>query len=349
MKPRTSLLLLVIAVLALAVGWQYGLRTQPAQQQTVAPGTLVFPGLAPKLALATRVEITHQGKTLVIASHDNVWGLADRGGYPVQPSRMRQLLTGLAELRITERRTADPTEFGRLGVDDPALATSTSNLVRVLDVTGTPIAQLIVGHRRVRTQGNLPESVYIRRPGENQSWLAEGGVPVDADPQLWVDRDIMSIDHSKIARVVVHRGEATLTFSTQDGKLVLSDPADHPKLDDYKLEDVGRALEQLTLTDVEPSAKEPGTAIGSSEITTTDGMTIEAKLFMADKDLWAQFAVTGGEQAQQAAAALQAEVGPWAYQLSSWKEAALAPTLDDLKAATPETPTPPAPATAPTK
>jgi hypothetical protein len=225
MKPRTSLLLLVIAVLALAIGWRYGLRTQPTEHQTVAPGTLVFPGLAPKLALATRVEIKHQGKTLVIASHDNIWGLADRGGYPVQPSRMRQLLTGLADLRITEARTADPSEFARIGVEDPDQPTSNATLVRVLDVTGTPLAQLIVGHRRVRTQGNLPESVYIRRPGEDQSWLAEGGVPVDADPQLWVDRDIMNIDHSKIASVVVHRGDAALTFSTEDGKLVLKDPA----------------------------------------------------------------------------------------------------------------------------
>ena len=33
----------------------------------------------------------------------------------------------------------------------------------------------------MRTQGNLPEAIYVRRVGEYQSWLAEGRLAVDAD------------------------------------------------------------------------------------------------------------------------------------------------------------------------
>ena len=33
-------------------------------------------------------------------------------------------------------------------------------------------------------------------PDDNQSWLAEGSLQVDADPQHWLDRDIMNIDHA---------------------------------------------------------------------------------------------------------------------------------------------------------
>ena len=44
------------------------------------------------------------------------------------------------------------------------------------------IAALVAGHSRVRTEGNLPEEVYVRRPDENQSWLAEGKLDVDTDP-----------------------------------------------------------------------------------------------------------------------------------------------------------------------
>ena len=47
----------------------------------------------------------------------------------------------------------------------------------------------------MRTQGNVPEEIYVRRPDDNQSWLAEGSLQADADPQLWLDRDIMNIGH----------------------------------------------------------------------------------------------------------------------------------------------------------
>ncbi len=352
MKSRTSIILAVVAVLVLAGGWWFGTRTEPTGQTSVAPGTLVFPGLAEKLQQAAQVEITHAGQTLVIAKGPEKWGLADRGGFPVQQDKLRELLTGLTELKLTEPRTSDPTQLSKLGVEDPNAAGSNSNLLRVLDSGKKLIVELIVGHRRGRTQGDVPEEIYVRHPGENQSWLAEGRLPVDADPQLWFDRDIANIDHSKIAEVSVHRGEATLDFSRDGDKLVLKSPADHPKLDDYKVEDVSRALETLTLTDVKPAAQEPGEPVGTSDITTIDGMKIAVKLFKAGKDVWAQFAATGEGDAKKAADELEHRVNGWAYQLGSWKEQAFVPTLDDLKAEEPakqpaaEAPAPTAPAPA---
>ena len=106
-----------------------------------------------------------------------------------------------------EPRTTDPAQFSRLGRGRPERQAGTANLLRVLDAAGKPIVALIVGHRRVRTQGNVPEEVYVRRPDENQTWLAEGSLQADADPQLWLDRDIMNIGHDRIAGVAVTRGD----------------------------------------------------------------------------------------------------------------------------------------------
>ncbi|MCW3473864.1 DUF4340 domain-containing protein [Limobrevibacterium gyesilva] len=335
MKPRNTLILAAVAAAALAAGWQFGLRTTPVGQMEVAPGSLVFPGLAAKLQDARRIEVTHQGKTMVIAQENGKWGLADRGGFPVQADKLRELLTGLTELRITEPRTSDPAQYSRLGVEDAQPPTSNSNLLRVLDSNGKPIAELIVGHRRVRTQGNVPESIYVRRPGEAGSWLAEGRLPVDADPQLWFDRDIANIDHARIATIEVKRGDATLEFGRDGDKLTLKSPAEHPKLDEYRLEDIGRGLEALTLTDVKPAAQQSGEKIGTAVMTTTDGLKVTVTVFKADKDIWAQFAATGEDKAKAEAEALQARVAGWTYQVGSWKEKAFVPTLDDLKASEP--------------
>ena len=346
MKPRTSLILAALAVIVLAAAWQFGIRDTPGEATHTAAGSLVFPGLAARLGAVAQVEIKGRQHSVVIGKHGDAWGLADRGFYPVQPDKLRELLTGLTELRITEPRTANPREYARLGVDDPTAPNSTANLLRLLDAKGQPIAALIIGHRRMRTQGDLPEAIYIRRPGEAQSWLAEGHLPADADPALWLDRDIADIPAAKVVHVTVTRHDVagaatTLEFARVDDKLNLVSPADHPKLDDYKVSDVGRALETLTLSDVKPAAGEPGTQIGTSVITTTDGMTVTATLYKAGKDLWARFAASGSGGAAKEAAALEARVQGWDYQLGAWKEAQFVPSMDDLKAAEPAKPAPP--------
>lgn len=338
--PRTLIALVIIGILAVAGGWYFGTRETPGEQQSYNGGRLMFPDLAPKLKDAARIEIVHQDKTTTIARHDDTWGLADRGGYVVQASKLRGMLTALTELRLVEPRTTDPAQFSRLGLEDPAGKTATSNLLRVLDASGKPIVAVIVGHRRVRTQGNVPEQVYVRGPDDDQTWLAEGNLQVDADPQLWLERDIMNIDHARIASVSVERGEQSLELGRDGEKLTLKQPADHPPLDDYKVDDVDRALELLTFQDVQTDKDPVGDKIGRSVYTTSDGMAVTATVFKGSKDIWTRFTATGSDKSKDEADKLNARLAGWTYQLGSWKEKALVPSLDDLKAP------PPAPNTA---
>jgi Domain of unknown function (DUF4340) len=376
MTPRTLIVLVVLGVVAIAGGWYFGIDTLPTNQRSADSGQLMFPDLAPRLQQATKIEVVHQGKHLVIEKREAAghvhWGLADRGGYPVQETKLRAMLTALTELRLVEQRTADPAQFATLGVEDPNAKDSNSNLLSVLDGSGKPLLALIVGHRRVRTGGNVPEEVYVRRPNENQSWLAEGSLEVDADPQLWLDRDIMNIDHSRIAKVVVTHGNETLQFARANDKLALNAPADHPALDDYKLQDVSRALELLTFEDVHPDAAAPGEQIGQSVFSTSDGLTVTASVYRsapaaaakpdatvkpeaavtpaADHDVLARFSVTGEDKAKAEADRLQARLAGWTYQLGAWKQKALMPSIEDLKAPAPEktaAPTDASPGTAP--
>jgi hypothetical protein len=365
MTPRTLVILVVLGVVAIAGGWYFGIDTLPSEQRSADGGKLMFPDLAPSLQQATKIEVVHQGKPMVIEKRtvgsQVRWGLADHGGYPVQETKLRSMLTALTELRLVEQRTSDPTQFATLGVEDPNAKDSNSNLLRVLDASGKPLLALIVGHRRVRTGGNVPEEVYVRRPDENQSWLAEGSLDVDSDPQLWLDRDIMNIDHSRIAKVVVTHGAETLDFARAKDKFALETPADHPKLDDYKLEDVSRALELLTFEDVHPNAATPEDQIGTSVFSTSDGLTVTASVYRAppdaaatadatakpagDRDVLARFSVTGKDKAKTEVDRLQARLAGWTYSLGAWKQKSLVPSLEDLEAPQPKKPAAPAAAT----
>ena len=347
MKSHTLITLVVIGALAIAGGWYFGTAQQPNEHQAYDGGKLMFPDLAPKLQTAARIEIIHQGVITGIVKHGDTWGLENRGGYLVQASKLRGMLTALTELRLVEQRTSDPAEFSRLGLDDPNGKSGTSNLVRVLDAAGKPVAALIVGHRRVRTQGNVPEQVYVRRPDDNQTWLAEGSLQADADPQLWLERDIMNIDHARIASVAVTHDEETLELARDGQKLSLKAPADHPPLDDYKLDDVDRGLEQLTFEDVQTDKQPVGDKIGQSVYTTSDGLAVTATVFKGEKDIWARFAAAGNDKTKDEADKLNARLAGWTYQLGAWKQKALVPSLDDLKAPPPEKPAAQPPAEAP--
>ncbi len=146
---------------------------------------------------------------------------------------MRGLLTGLTELRLAEPRTTDPSEYARLGLEDPTKDTKgTANLLRVLDGDGKPIVALIVGHRRTRTQGDVPEEVYVRRPDDTQSWLAEGSVQADADAQVWLDRNVINIAPAQITKVVSTKAGATVELTRDGDKLKVTQPAEYPALGD---------------------------------------------------------------------------------------------------------------------
>jgi hypothetical protein len=314
------------------------------RKDSAAPSaTLAFEGLAARLADARTIEVRKHDATLVLRRQGEAWVLPDRGNYPARPERVRELLVGLTELRLIEPRTADPGLHDRLGVDDPLREGSTGVLLRVLGAEDAPLAELVVGRRRVRTQGGVPETAYVRRPTEAQAWLAEGRLAVDADPQLWVDRDIANIARDRIRRVVIRRlGEAELVLDrgeAPEAKLQVQQPPDAPPTDEVALDEVARALEYLSFLDVTTEGEVPGTALGETRFELTDGMAVTVWPHKGTDTLWIRLRAEGGADAAE----LNARWQGWAYQVGEWKEKAFMPRLAELVPRTDE----PAPIPAP--
>ena len=346
MERRTLLILGGAAVVS--VGAALVLTPDAPRQQAASPGTLAFEGLAAKLREATRIEVRKPDATLVLLRQGEAWVLPDRGNYPVRAEKVRELLVGLTELRLVEARTADRAQLDRLGVDDPTRAGSTAVLLRVLGPHDLPIAELVIGRRRIRTQGNVPETVYVRRPSEAQAWLAEGRLPVDADPQLWVDRDIANFGQDRIRRIVVKRvGEPQLVLGRGEGseaKLRVQVPADPPSFDEVALDEVARCFEYLTFLDVKAEAEVHGTALGEARFELADGMAVTVWPSREAETLWIKLRAEGSPDGAER----NARWTGWAYQVGVWKEKAFTPRLEDLleREATPPTASPPASAPA---
>lgn len=353
---RRGRILLVAAALLVGAGGiaVVVLEREPPRREAAIIGAPVFPDITPRLAAAERIEIRRHDGTVTLVRRDGVWGIAERDHYPARPDRVREVFTGLADLRLIEERTGNPDLFARLGLEDVTVAGGTSLLLRVTDGQGTVIAELIVGRRRIRTAGNLPEAVYIRRPGENRTWLAEGALRLDADPMLWVEREILDIKRQRIARVTARRaGAEPVTVARADPaaeQATLLDPPEGFAAEQFKIDDLPRALEWFSFTDVRPAARFAGTeAAGEARFSTFDGLEIAVRLVRHEDRRWAIIEAAWHDpgplpdplpeglrppaEAQAEAERLAERLSPWAFQLPDWKADVLTYRLEDLRAA----------------
>ncbi|MDO9502412.1 DUF4340 domain-containing protein [Falsiroseomonas sp.] len=329
MKRRT--LLILGGAAAVAVGGAILLTPDRASPPPSSASDLAFPNLAPRLANAAAIEVQRHDGTLQVRRAGEAWVLPAKADYPVRPERVRELLVGLTELRLTEPRTANPEMLDRLGLDDPARPAATSSLLRVLDAQGGAIAELVVGRRRMRVQGNVPESVYVRRPGETQAWLAEGRLPLDSDPNLWIDRDLANIPRDRVRGANIHRpGAAPLILrrgTDTDAPLAVLEPTETPELDEISLDEVARGFEFLTFLDVRRAAEIPGERIGEGRFELTDNLRVTVVAHKDGETLWATLSAEGDAEADR----LNARWQGWAYQLGQWKERSFVPRLEDLR------------------
>lgn len=350
---RGILALLALAIITGAGAALVALRQEAPKREASLLDQPVFPGLAERLAVAATVELRRHDGAVTLRREGDTWVVAEKHGFPAVPGRVRELFVGLAELRLVEERTANPDLFSRLGVEDPDTPGATSVLVTVKDQAGRELASLIVGRRRVRTAANLPEAVHVRRPGETRAWLAEGTLRPDTDPLLWLERDLLDIRRDRVASVTTRRVGAdplTLRRAAPGEEFTLVDGPEGFNADRIRLDDLPRALEFLSFTDVMPAAAlADAPAAGEAHVATFDGLTVTLRLVTHEEQRWATIAVSWSapdppiaedapdpllrpEAAKAEAEAVTARVRGWAFRLPDWKADVLTYRLEDVAA-----------------
>jgi hypothetical protein len=332
-KGLIALLAAAIIVAASAIALSLG---GPRTVADAGSGQLVLAGLAGKIGDVAALKISGTGGAVTLERKGDAWTIAEKGGFPADPAKIRQVLLGFAELTLVEPKTRSAESYGRLDVEDPGKEGGHSRLVEIDEAGGKKLGELIVGKRRPDRLGSGADGLYIRRPGDAQSWLAQGSVELPAETKDWLDKKIVSIAPSRIASVTLtHEDGSKLVIKRdkEDGKFAVDGaPPDSKFKSDAVVAEPAGALDGLELSDVRPAAEVtfPSTGVSRAEWVTFDGLTVAAETFDKDGASWLRLKASGSDKATDEAAAINARTASWAYAVFPYKSNAMKTKLADL-------------------
>jgi hypothetical protein len=303
-------------------------------------GEKALPELASRLGDLAWVGLT-RGKTRAdFAQVGGSWLVVEKGNYPAASGKLRQMLLALADLTLIEPKTRRPELFGRLDVDDPGNGKAT--LVAVQDRTGAKVAELIVGKRRSDRLGGGNDGVYLRRPGEDQAWLARGTLDLSGDLISWLDRRILDIPDVRIKSVALKGADgATLVIgrAAPEADFAVQNPPPDTKFKSAAvIGEPARVLDALDLDDVRPAAElvVPDTGVALAAFTTFEGLVVNLRLFEQDNANWVAIDAAGAGPAEAESKQINDKLGRWIYAIPLFKANMLRTKLADLVEPTPK-------------
>ncbi len=252
----TSLAIMIVAAVVLI-----GAALMVSHQRERASSTKerLFPGLLAAINEVSELQISAQRGTSTILRRGDAWVVKETHHYPADLGKVREGLIGLAELHILEAKTAKPEWHEKLGVRDVDVEGSLSTGVALKDAEGHTLAEVIVGHARPDRGQSGHQEMFVRKPGNPQTWLVVGNVPVEHDPGEWLDKDVLRIEPKRVRRVSVTHPDRTrlrLEKATPDDLdyQVVGVPEGRGIQSQFTVNNIVSTIASLSLQDVHPKS-----------------------------------------------------------------------------------------------
>ena len=373
MRGARSILILA-AVTAIVVG---AVLSVDRESSTAArSGEIVFPGLLDQVNSVVRVRVTGNEGKFTLTQDRDTWVVEEKERYAADPDRVHKLLLGAAGMKRVEPKTSNPELYPKLWLEDPSSKDAKSVRFVLENASDAELANWVLGDRRPSKSDASRTELYIRVADDPLAWLVEGSVPGGQKIIDWLDRPVARIDRERLRAVEVVHADGTVIAVNKslpaDADFALRDiPADREPDSQYRINDIGRFLEDLRFEDVAPSSSLDfaGSLDKQVQAATFDGLRVHLETVMRDGEAWAQLRAEFDEglveKSEDAAEASKDEAGAalgdtpgslrsadevraeaerlnarwkgWAYELPSFKRDYIAKRIDELTRAIEET------------
>jgi Domain of unknown function (DUF4340) len=283
-----------------------------------------FPGLAAQVNTIGDIAITGKNGTFHVHLTGGRWVIPEKNGFPADAAQVRAVAGGLAGLETMEPKTARADWLGYIGLADPGPKSDALDM-KLSDAGGKSIAELVIGHMQGTPDDLGRELLYVRRPGETQSWLARGYLAPKPDAADWLDRGVLQIARDRIKGATV----TPLTGPVYNLSRESKDQTDFKLLDLPKGRElsfegapdgVAGAIAGFTFDDVAKAEGHDFSKAAQSVTHTFDGLDLTVKVADEGKDHWAIVSAMATDPMVQAdTEKINAAVNGWAFKLSDDK------------------------------
>ncbi len=294
MKKQPLLILAALAIVLVLLGMFSAQKQQPT-------GTLadvrqpVFPDLKQTLADVQGVTIREAGNKVLLEARqqDGGWVAANKGGYPVQTTKLRELLEALAEAEFQEAKTSNSEQYHHLGLRDTGDAGSEALRITV-ERAERDALDILIGKQAAGWNTS-----YARLLSDPRSWVLDREIRVEKKAVDWIEPEVIDIDLERVQRVehVAPDGERLL-ISKESPDQPLFDVAELPEghVLTYEAvpEVIADVIDNLRLEDVVPADgfqwDDANTYRGTFR--TFDGLVISSRALKRDEEHFVSLDVT---------------------------------------------------------
>jgi hypothetical protein len=325
---------IVAVLLAVAALWQQS----SIGQNSHAPEQF-FPGLARHVRDAARIHIASKsgGAFDIVFVPEKGWVLPSRSNFPASFDLVRRTLVGLAALQTIEPKTARADWLHYIGLEGPPKGDGIE--IEVRDDKNHVLAALIAGKSEDIGDASGATGLFVRRPGENQSWLTRSVLDPRATLSDWLEKTVLDVDRARIQEVDIDPAGSTSFVvrreapSEPDFKLSPL-PAGKTVSDPAAPDGVASAITGFGFDDVRPAREIDfsDSAANARVVTKTfDGLKATANVTRRGAEYWAIISAEAFKpEAQAEASAINAHASGWAYKLPAYKGQLFMTTLDSL-------------------
>ena len=279
MKSKTLGLLAGITIVGIVLAMVVNREPSPTILQS---GQLLFPDLMNVVNDVNEVVIETKEQTVTLVRGEHAWGVKEKGNYRADGEKIKQAIVGLADLHIHEPKTKNLELYERLGLQDSDQEGSPSKTITVKTADNPEAAKLVVGNQKPAKGNPRMSDIYVRKPGDPQTWLVMGNLPLETVPGEWLDKEVTALTTKRVHQVTVtHPNGDTLHLAKakpEDLDFHLGSIPEGLKISSqFNVNNVVGSLVQLSLDDVKPLAEvdfvaNPGVSV---VVETFDGLRLK--------------------------------------------------------------------------
>ena len=248
----------------------------------------MFPSLAAKIDNVATIQVETKGAAFNVSrTAQGDWVLPDKMNYPADFSIVRKTILGLSELDLVEGRTSRADWQERLGLGLPKSGGS-GTMVTLKDKKGEVLASLIAGGSVEGASAGSRQAIYVRRPNQNQTFVARGNFSAPTDQQQWLNKAFISLarDRVKTAAIKPFKGRAYSVTrakpNDENFRVVEAIPAGRILRTENEANGIGNALLGLSFDDVAPQSKFDFANAARAAFLSFDGLTLSLSLIEKD-------------------------------------------------------------------